>query len=109
MEGSLTAVISYRVLEELVGAIKAKKPEPLPLLRTFLTHVPPELCADPTADEVEEARRWINAADAPILAAARRSGADCIVTGNTTPTAARRAGITILTPSQYLDELGVTR
>jgi len=96
----------------LVGTIKTKKPELLPLLYTFLTHAPPELCVDPTLLEVEEASRWINPTDAPILAAARTSGADCIVTGNTrhfTPNVAARSGIRIVTPAQYVEQLGASR
>jgi predicted nucleic acid-binding protein len=111
-QGDITIVISHQVLEELVGVIKNKKPDLLPLLHILLTHAPPELCADPTIDEVEEAKRWINPTDAPILAAARTSDADCIVTGNTrhfTPTVARRAAIKIFTPAQYVEEFGARR
>lgn len=109
-DGIVTIVISHQVLEELVGAIKTKKPDLLPVLHTFLTHAPPELCADPTLKEAEIARRLIHPSDAPILAAARTSGADCIVTGNTrhfTPTVAQRGGIKIFTPAPYVAQLGL--
>ena len=107
-EGRIAIVISSQVLEELVGAIRAKKPDLLPLLRVFLTQAPPELWPDPTPQEIERARECINPADAPILAAALRSEADCIVTGNTrhfTPNVARRAGVAIFTPAEYEEQL----
>jgi len=50
----------------------------------------------------------INAKDAPILAAAIGSGADCVVSGNTrhfTQDAARCAGIAIYTPAAFLAAL----
>lgn len=80
----------------------------LPTLETFLKNVPPEFCSDPTLSEVEQAERWISGNDAPILAAALRSQADCIVSGNTrhfTPEVARASGIPIFTPADYVSEL----
>lgn len=107
-EGRITIVLSSQILEELVRTIRAKKPDLLPALQRFLTAVPPELCADPTVDAVRQARTWINANDAPILAAAMASGADCLVTGNTrhfTPEVARRARIRIVSAADYVAEL----
>ena len=108
-EGRLIIVISRQVLDELVGTIRTKKPDLLPLLQTFLLNAPPELTADPEPAEVHRMSSFINAADAPILAAAVQSDADCLVTGNTrhfTPEVAKRANISIVSPSAYLAKLG---
>lgn len=107
-EGKLIIVISRQVLEELVGAVRAKKPDLLPLLQTFLVNAPPELTGDPRPAEVGHMGSFINAVDAPILAAAVQSGADCLVTGNTrhfTAEVARQAKISIFTPAAYLATL----
>jgi predicted nucleic acid-binding protein len=106
--GELTIVVSRQVLDELVRTIRRKRPAILSPLRTFLANAPPEVTADPGPDEVRAAEQCINARDAPILAAAVKSGADCLVSGNTrhfTPEAGRRAGITIMTPAEYLASL----
>ena len=105
IEGTITIVISRQVLEELVATVRAKKPDVLLQLEAFLTNSPPEICADPTPAEVRAVRQWINPVDAPILAAAIRSRADCLVTGNTrhfTPRVARATKIAILTPAEYV-------
>jgi len=60
-EGRLSIVISHQVLEELVGAVRAKKPDLLPLLQTFLVNAPPELAADPQPAEVGRMESFINA------------------------------------------------
>jgi predicted nucleic acid-binding protein len=104
-QGRLAAVISRQVLEELVSTIRAKKPDLLLLLQTFLTNAPPEVCADPLPAEVRRVSAFINATDAPILAAAIKCGADCLVTGNTrhfTAQVARQANLAIFTPAAYL-------
>jgi hypothetical protein len=92
----------------MVRTISPIKPDLLPQLQALLANAPPELCADPTQDEVVAARNLINTADAPILAAAVKSRADCIVSGNTrhfTQRVARRAGIAIYTPAAYVGQL----
>jgi predicted nucleic acid-binding protein len=107
--GEIGIVISRQVLEELVRTIRRKHPAILPLVGVFLTSTPPEICDDPSPADVQEAARCINAKDAPILAAALRTRADCLVSGNTrhfTPEVSRCAGISILTPAVYLAELG---
>ena len=107
-EGRIQIVISRQVLVELVSAIRSKLPEALPALQDFLTSAPPGICSDPTTEEVQQARLWINITDAPILAAALKSGADCLVTGNTrhfTPRVAERARIRILAPTEYVETL----
>lgn len=107
-EGRIQIVISRQVLMELVSALRSKLPQALPALQDFLTSAPPEICSDPTPEETQPARSWINTTDAPILAAALKSGADCLVTGNTrhfTPRVAERARIRILAPPEYVETL----
>ena len=103
-QGRLVIVISRQILDELVGAVQRKKPSLLPQVGVFFANAPPEMCTDPTPAEVRVAERCINPKDAPILAAAIKSGATCLVSGNTrhfTEEAARCAGITNFTPSEY--------
>jgi predicted nucleic acid-binding protein len=115
IHGTITIVISRQVLEELVATLREKQPHLVPTLQAFLTNAPPEVCSEPTAEEVHQATQWINRDDAPILAAAKKSGADCVVTGNTrhfTTEVAKRAGIAIFNPAQYLtllEQSGDTR
>ena len=130
--GRLTAVVSRLVIDELVRAVSAKQPRHIPLipallvesgllsdeyiyegghislLNVFLSDAWPQLCPDPAPHLVRRVRPLINAADAPILAAAIESGADCLVTGNTrhfTAEVSEKAGIAILTPTDYLRTL----
>jgi len=102
--GDITIVVSRQVLEELVVAIQRKAPALLALLHHFLTASPPEVCPAPAAQEVKEAASCVNLSDAPILAAARKSGADCLVTGDSilAREAAGCAGITVTTPAAYV-------
>lgn len=103
--GEISIVISRQVLTELVTTLQSKAPQILPLALRFFVAAPPEIAEDPTPSAVQKAQTWINHADAPILAAAVESGADCLITGNTrhfTQHVAGQAGIAILTPAQYL-------
>ena len=103
-------MVSQQVLDELVRAISNKQPRRIPTLHAFLAETPPEVCPDPSPHVVARVRPLINAADAPILAAAIESGADCLVTGNThhfTTEVAERAGIAILTPAAYMRTLAL--
>lgn len=107
-KGKINIIVSRQVLEELVTTIRTKKPNLLPRLQTFLTNAPPEICMDPTLKEVQRIGRFINPADAPILAAAIKTRADCLITGNTrhfTEQVAKAARVTIFTPSQFLSSL----
>jgi predicted nucleic acid-binding protein len=61
-------------------------------------------------EDVRHFGSMINAADAPILAAAVRSSAGCLVSGNTrhfTAEVGRKAGIEILTPTAYIAALHI--
>lgn len=108
IKGKINIIVSRQVLEELVTTIRTKKPDLLPRLQTLLINAPPEICTDPTPKEVQQVKRWINPADAPILAAAIKTRADCLVTGNTrhfTEQVAKTAKVVIFTPFQFLASL----
>ena len=105
-------MVSHQVLEELVVTIREKLPQVLPALERLLTGVPPEVVADPPVAESDRARGVINAADAPILAAAMVARPDVLVTGNTrhfldNPEVARVSGLRIMTPARFVDYLRV--
>lgn len=107
-EGDLVIVVSRFALDELERVIRRKRPRTLPVFQAFLRETPPEIADDPSPDEVRAAERCINAKDAPILAAAVKSGASCVVSGNTrhfTQDVAGCAGIAIFTPAAYLATL----
>jgi predicted nucleic acid-binding protein len=106
--GELTIVVSRQVLDELVATMRAKRADLLPALERLLVSAPPEVWPSPAPAEVAAAAACVNPTDAPILAAALASGADCLVTGNTrhfTPEVGRRAGIPIVTPAACLASL----
>jgi predicted nucleic acid-binding protein len=110
-QGFIRFVISSQVIDELVRTIRAKRPDLLALLHEFLMAAPPEIVADPPIEAVRRMMDCINAADAPILAAAIRSESDCLVTGNSrhfTPEVARCAGFRILSPAAYLAGIDAT-
>ena len=107
-EGRITVVVSQLVLDELVAALKAKRPAILPVLLDLLTSTLPEIVADPPSAEVA---RWLpvihDSDDAPILAAAVAARPDALVTGNTrhfldNPEVARQSGLRIMTPAQFM-------
>ena len=108
IEGEIVIVVSRFVLDELDGVIRRKQPAILGKLATLLADTPPDVVADPTGDEVRAAKRCINAKDAPILAAAIKGDASCVVSGNTrhfNQDVATCAGVAIFTPAAYLATL----
>jgi len=109
-EGRLTVVVSRQVLSEAADVMRRKQPRLLADLAAFLRDTPPDFAVDPTLEEVQAVAHCINWTDAPILAAAIKSGADCLVSGNTrhfTQAAAACAGIPILTPAAYVATLAL--
>jgi len=109
IEGDFVAVISQQVLGELVRTIKEKLPAALPALRSLLLSVPPEVCKDAVPDDIARWARAINEEDAPILAAAVAAEPDYLVTGDahflSSPGIAKKSGLRILTPAQFLQLL----
>lgn len=104
----LSIVVSSLVLREVARSLRRKQASRFPELDAFLRNTPPEIVAAPSAAAIRAVEHCINAKDAPILAAAIASGADCIVSGNThhfNQQAAECAGIAIFTPAAYLAAL----
>lgn len=107
-QGQISIVVSAVVLEEASRNVQLKQFARFPRLQAFLRETPPEIAPVPSAAAIQAVEHCINAKDAPILAAAIGSGADCVVSGNTrhfTQAAAECAGIAIFTPVDYLAAL----
>lgn len=110
VQQEITVVVSRKVLQELVQTIQEKLPQARPDLERLLISVPPEVVADPTPQQVAQARGVINVGDAPILAAAISAEPDIFVTGNTrhfldNPEVANYSRLSMMTPTQLLDYL----
>ena len=104
----LSIVVSSLVLREITRSLRRKQPSRLPELDAFLRNTPPEIVPAPSNDAINAIAHCINEKDAPILAAAVASRADCIVSGNTrhfNQETAECAGIAIFTPAAYLTAL----
>lgn len=78
--GLVEIYISKQVIVEADRNIEAKLPEMLDEYRTYIESLAPKLTDDPSPKEVKKYSSVINADDAPILAAAVSSKADCLVT-----------------------------
>jgi predicted nucleic acid-binding protein len=108
VDGAIVAVVSHQVIEEIVATIRAKRPDLASLLFFLLQNAPFEVQPDAAAASVTACAAYIHAADAPILAATIEAQPDALVTGNTrhfTPAVARAAGLRILTPAQFVDQM----
>jgi predicted nucleic acid-binding protein len=106
--GRIAVVVSARVLDEVARNLEKNRPEVTARLRSIIAETPFEAAPSPSNDTVNAVTHCIDAKDAPILAAAITSGADCIVSGNTrrfNQQAAECAGIAIFTPAAYLAAL----
>jgi len=108
IDGRIIAVVSRQVVDELIRAVGRKLPEALPLLRDLLLSAPPEIVADPSAEEVEQLASSVNRPDAPLLAAAVSAGVDYLVSGDAAfLREARRLkpALVPITPRQFLQRL----
>jgi putative PIN family toxin of toxin-antitoxin system len=106
VKGSIRAVVSQQVLDEVVRTVRAKLPDALPALRRLLVSTPPEVVADP---ELQEMERWMNKLplwDAAILVAAIGAQPDYLITGDKhfteNPIIAEEAGVHIVSPADFL-------
>ncbi len=110
INGDIVIVVSPQVLEELAAAVLRKLLHAAGRLHTNLMLWPPEVCAMPGQTEVDEVRRVVNGADAPILAAAIMASADCLVTGDRGFAAEAEAfgRLEVLTPAAFLARLGTS-
>jgi len=107
--GRIRLVISEDVVEEAERNLSAKRPEALHVLRQILDSVPFQL-VNPSAEEVQQAASYTANKDAPVVAAARRAGADSLVTLDRRhlidiPQVAEMSGLKIVLPGRILQEI----
>ena len=99
-------VVSQQVLMEADRTFAAKFPHLTDRFRSWIENVAPLLVDDPPPRMVREAAQVIHPDDAPILAAARQSKVDYLVTLNTrhflTPKAKVYFVRPIVTPAEFL-------
>lgn len=104
--GLVEICISRQVIVEADRNMEAKLPEMLDEYRMFIESLAPILIDDPSPKEVKKYSSIINADDAPILAAAVSSGADCLVTWDKKHFIKKNIRIgsvlKILTPGEFL-------
>jgi predicted nucleic acid-binding protein len=108
LEGQIQVVVSQQVLEEVVRNVGLKIPQHLGTLSALLSEHTPEVCSDPSLDEVTSWIQIVGLDDAPILAAVISAGVDYLVTANTRHFApavewAAEKGLQILTPRQFVE------
>lgn len=110
IEGSVQVVLGEYVLEEAERNLALKAPAALRAFRELIELIAPEVVGRPTASELSEAAAYINVKDAPVIAAAVKAGADCLVTWDRkhfidVPGVAMKSGLLILTPEELLTRL----
>lgn len=107
--GLLQMVVSEIVLQEVRRNLNAKVPEVLDLFEDLLQAVP-HTVVEATEAQVREAVLYTVAKDAPIVAAARAAGVDCLVSLDRqhlveASHVARQSGLSILLPGDLLEQL----
>jgi predicted nucleic acid-binding protein len=105
--GLLTLVVSEQVLVEAERNLQEKLPKAVPEYERFLKACPLERISDPATGDVAKARGMIHAKDASILAAAKNSQVDYLVTLNRKhflddPEVALTSGLRIGAPGDFL-------
>jgi predicted nucleic acid-binding protein len=106
--GLFQIVVSKQVLDEAERNLRKKLPRALPNFAAQMAHLHLEILPDPTLEQVEPWEDIIEAQDAPILCAAVVGNVDRFITLNTrdfTPDVAQRSGLTLQTPSEFVEEL----
>ena len=105
--GVIQIYLSEQVLTEADRVFRAKFPTLIAEFHKFLRNLDPVLVDDPTRAEVSSIEGWINADDAPILAAAIKSRADCLVTWDLKHFQSRKVTenvqLPIFTPGEFLE------
>ncbi|HUF39062.1 MAG TPA: PIN domain-containing protein [Anaerolineales bacterium] len=106
--GLFRLVVSRQVLDEVERNIRAKLPGAMVVFVEILALLELEIVDDPTRAEWEPLLEVIEEKDAPILAAAVSAKVDRFITLNTkdfSTDAAARSGLTIQTPSIFIEEI----
>lgn len=109
--GNVVAVISSRVLDELVKNIRNKLPQHVPTIKNLLTNAPPEITPNPT-DIPASLVPLVSPKDLPIFAAAMQADVDYFITGNIKDfkrNARKKVGkLTVLAPKEAVKLIGLT-
>ncbi len=107
-QGVFSAVISARVLDELIKNVENKLADHIHALQTLLISIPPEIVPNPT-DIPEQLLSFVSLKDLPIFTSAIQADADYFVTGTIKDFKRNRqkkiGGITILTPKEAIEVL----
>lgn len=107
-EGKINAVISARVLDEIVRNVKRKIPHHFVDLQNFLLGTPPEIVTNPKSIP-HKFMGLASPEDLPIFVSATQANVDYFVTGNIEDFSVKKlekiTGIKILTPKKAVDLL----
>lgn len=104
---SVEILVCEQVLAEARRALKKKAPRALSEFERIIQAIKPQVCPEPTVEEIILCREIIHPDDAPILAAAMKARPDSLITLNThhfidDPRVKQRSGLRIETPGMYL-------
>lgn len=107
--GQVRLVISEDVVEEAERNLAAKRPDAVEVLHQILDSVPFQIVT-PTPEEVQQAASYTANKDAPIVAAAKTSGADKLVSLDRrhlidVAKVAKRSGLEIVLPEEALRQI----
>ena len=104
--GVLQMVVSRQVLIEADRNFTAKFPQWVGRFRQFMHNLAPLMVEDPTPESIKKAAAIVDRKDAPILAAAKESGVDFLITLDKkhflSPRAKKGAGLPVVTPAEFL-------
>jgi putative PIN family toxin of toxin-antitoxin system len=104
--GLIEVIVSRQVIVEADRNIEEKLPEMLNEYRKFIELLEPVLMDDPRKQDVERFKKVIDHDDAPILASAVNSGADCLITWDRKHFIAKNiqihSNLKIVTPGEFL-------
>lgn len=109
LRGELQLVVSAYVIDECIANLAEDFPERVGAVEIVLDFMQPEE-VNPTPEEVRYAARYTAAKDAPIVAAAIKSGCSHLLTFDRKdlidpPEVAKQYGLIILTPGDLLRQL----
>jgi predicted nucleic acid-binding protein len=104
--GLIEVIVSRQVIVEADRNIEEKLPEMLNEYRKFIELLAPVLMDDLRKQDVERFKKVIDHDDAPILASAVNSGADCLITWDRKHFIAKNiqihSNLKIVTPGEFL-------
>jgi predicted nucleic acid-binding protein len=109
--GLLQIVVCQQVLDETRRNLMEKAPEAMPYFERITLALKLEVVDYPSEEDVAKCKETIrHVSDAPILAAAMNAAPDRLVTLNTQhfiddPEVARKSGLVIQTPGQFMMEI----